>query len=107
MQVLLHLAAIEADPGAEAGLAGLEFEKAAAGNLLAAHGFAAQVVVHGVAAAETAIDVVHVPVAEHVVTVVVVPRDDGLDVLHFAELGQQAAVDPGRAGRFPVRAGEK
>ena len=64
-------------------------------------------VINGVTAAEAAIDVIHVPVAEHVVTVVVVPRDDGLDVLQFAELGQQAAVDPGRAGRLSVGAREE
>ena len=61
-------------------------------------------VIHGIPAAVSAINVIHVARIQHIVIVVVMAGDYGLDVPHLAELGQQAAVQAGRAGRLSVGA---
>ena len=99
----MNLSAEKTHPGAETRISFGKPEHAAAGDLLLGYAFAAQVVVHGVAAAEPAIDEVDGRLSlEHVVAVVVVAVDDGLHVSSFQEQAEETAVHAGRAGIFEV-----
>jgi hypothetical protein len=64
-------------------------------------------VVDSVTSAVTAVDIIHVPVVQDVIAVVIMTCDDGLDVAQFPHLRKQAGIQPGRARRFTVLAGEE
>jgi hypothetical protein len=84
---------MEADPCPESFLPCLEFEKAATGYLFFTDSVPSKMVVDGVATAVSPIDIIHVAVMKDIVTVMVVTCHYGLDISHFPELGQKAAIE--------------
>ena len=84
--VLPDFPALQADPGPERTGALRELEDARAAR--------PQVVIGGVATAEAAVDVIHVSIIQDIVAVVVVPVDDGLDVLQFPQMSSAARPIP-------------
>ena len=86
-EFLLDAAVGEADPAAEAALAGGEFEYAGAAGL--------EVVIDGVAAAVTAVDKEEPSPEHHVVVVMVVSGDDSADVSLLQECEEQPRIIEG------------
>ena len=59
-------------------------------------------IVDGVSAGESAINEIDSAIRKHIVAVVVVAGDNGLDVSHFTELGKEAGIKAGRARGLSV-----